>query len=94
VLGQAGLPVGRILTIEESFADPQARYNRMLLEFDHPVAGPVKATGSPLRFDGEPTVAGTIPPMLGEHTRAILHEMGVDRASVETMIAEGRAVGA
>lgn len=94
VLGQAGLPVGRILTIEEAFADPQARHHQMLLELDHPVAGAVKATGSPLRLDGSPAVAGALPPVLGEHTRAILHEMGVDRTSVETMIAEGRAAGA
>jgi crotonobetainyl-CoA:carnitine CoA-transferase CaiB-like acyl-CoA transferase len=30
--------------------------------------------------------------MLGEHTRSVLAEMGVDGASIEKMITEGRAV--
>lgn len=92
LLEQAGLPVGRVLTITEAFDDPQARYHDMLVEFDHPVAGHVRTTGSPLRIDGAQARAAAQPPLLGQHTRAILKEMGVDSATIETMIEEGRAV--
>lgn len=89
---QAGIPVGRVLTIPEAFDDPQARRHEMLVEFEHPTAGHVRTTGSPLRLDGEQTRSGILPPLLGQHTRAVLKEMGVDPASIESMITEGRAV--
>lgn len=93
LLEGVGLPVGRVLTIPEAFDDPQARHHGMLVEFEHPVAGHVRTTGSPLRIDGGQARASTIPPTLGQHTRAILHEMGVDDDTVERMLEEGRAVG-
>lgn len=92
LLARAGLPVGRVLTIAEAFDDPQARHHGMLVEFEHPVAGHVRTTGSPLRIDGSQARAGAVPPTLGQHTRAILHEMGVDDTTIEKMIGEGRAV--
>lgn len=88
----AGLPVGRILTIAEAFDDPQARHHQMLVEFEHPTAGHVRMTGSPLRLDGEQARAEALPPQLGQHTRGVLHEMGVDDDTIETMIREGRAI--
>ena len=91
LLGDVGLPVGRVLTIDEAFADPQARHNEMLWEYEHPVAGHVRSTGSPLRIDGSPALDERPPPVLGEHTRKILTEMGVDSATIEKMIEEGRA---
>ena len=92
LLEQAGLPVGRVLTISEAFDDPQARHHEMLVEFEHPVAGHVRTTGSPLRVDGEQARATRLPPILGQHTREILHETGVDAATIDKMIDEGRAV--
>lgn len=92
LLGHAGLPVGRVLTIAEAFDDPQARHHGMLVEFEHPVAGHVRTTGSPIRIDDTGTVSERLPPSLGEHTMPILREMGMDLATIETMISEGRAV--
>lgn len=91
-LGAAGLPVGRVLTIPEAFDDPQARHHEMLVEFEHPIAGHVRTTGSPIRLDGAPARADSMPPLLGEHTRAVLTEAGVDRDTVEKMITERTAV--
>jgi formyl-CoA transferase/CoA:oxalate CoA-transferase len=92
LLEQAGLPVGRVLTITEAFDDPQARHHGMLVESEHPVAGHVRSTGSPLRLDGEQARAESLSPLLGQHTRSVLKEMGVDSATIEKMIGERRAV--
>ena len=92
ILESAGLPVGRVLTISEAFDDPQSRHHGMLVEIDHPTAGAVKTTGSPIRYQNEQARAEALPPRLGEHTRTILKEMGVDEASIEKMIEEGRAI--
>lgn len=92
LLSGAGLPVGRVLTIPEAFDDPQARHHEMLVETEHPLAGLVRTTGSPIRVDDVPALAGVRPPLLGEHTRGLLDELGLDEQSIEKMIAEGRAV--
>ncbi len=92
LLTDVGLPVGRVLSLVEAFDDPQARHNEMLVEFDHPVAGHVRTTGSPIRLDGDPALAATLPPTLGQHTRGILGELGLDPTTVEKMIEEGTAV--
>jgi CoA:oxalate CoA-transferase len=92
LLDEAGLPVGRVLTIPEAFDDPQARHHEMLVELEHPVAGHVRTTGSPIHFDGGQSRSAGLPPMLGQHTRQILHEMGVDGDTIDKMVGEGRAV--
>jgi crotonobetainyl-CoA:carnitine CoA-transferase CaiB-like acyl-CoA transferase len=92
LLETAGIPVGRVLTITEAFDDPQARHHGMLVEYEHPNAGHVRTTGSPLRLDGEQARARGLPPVLGQHTRDVLKEMGVDPATIDTMVDEGRAV--
>ncbi|HEX9761838.1 MAG TPA: CoA transferase [Acidimicrobiia bacterium] len=92
LLGQAGLPVGRVLSLAEAFDDPQARHHEMLVEFEHPIAGHVRTTGSPIRVDDRAARSDALPPTLGQHTIAVLREMGVDLASIQKMVAEGRAV--
>ena len=92
LLGQAGLPVGRVLTLAEAFEDPQARHHDMLVEFEHPVAGQVCTTGSPIRIDGSAARSADLPPVLGQHTRAVLAEVGVDPERIDQMLEEGRAV--
>jgi crotonobetainyl-CoA:carnitine CoA-transferase CaiB-like acyl-CoA transferase len=93
LLGEAGLPVGHVLDLVEALTDPQARHNEMIVEYEHPVAGRVRTTGSPIHLDGAPARAVSMPPSLGSHTRAILAEMGVDEGSIDEMVTSGRAVG-
>ena len=92
LLGRVGIPVGRVLTLAEAFDDPQARHHGMLVEFEHPIAGHVRTTGSPIRVDGEPALTGSIPPTLGQHTTAVLAELGVDPDTIGKMIDAGTAV--
>jgi len=92
LLGEAGLPVGHVLTLTEALSDPQARHNEMIVEYPHPVAGDVKVTGSPIRFDGAPARAGAMPPTLGQHTRELLAEAGVDADTIEQMVEAGIAL--
>lgn len=89
---QIGIPAGHVLAINEAFNDPQARHHEMKVEFDHPNAGRVTTTGSPIRFDDQRTIASTMPPILGEHTTRVLGELGVDSATIDKLVAEGRAV--
>ena len=92
LLDGAGLPVGRVLTLSEAFDDPQARHHGMLVEFEHPAAGHVRSTVSPIRLDGVTATSESLPPILGQHTKAILAEVGVDPDTISKMVEEGRAV--
>ena len=75
-LTAVGLPVGRVLTLPEVWEDPQVAHNEMVVEVDHPVAGPVRGIGSPLRVDRAPAMASRPPPLLGQHTGEVLRELG------------------
>jgi crotonobetainyl-CoA:carnitine CoA-transferase CaiB-like acyl-CoA transferase len=88
----AGLPCGPILTLAEAFDDPQARHHEMAVEYDHPIAGLVRATGSPIRVDNASARSAEGPPLLGQHTRQLLIELGVDTDTTDRLIAEGKAV--
>jgi crotonobetainyl-CoA:carnitine CoA-transferase CaiB-like acyl-CoA transferase len=92
LLGEAGIPVGRVLSLSEAFDDPQSRHHGMLVEFEHPVAGLVQTTGSPIRINESQARADRIPPTLGQHTKELLIELGVDTDTASAMIADGRAV--
>lgn len=92
LLEGAGLPVGRVLGLLEALDDPQARHNQMTVEMDHPVAGRVRTTGSPLHLDGAPARADDPPPTLGRDTRRWLDELGVDPETAERLVEEGTAL--
>ncbi|MFO7547686.1 MAG: CoA transferase [Acidimicrobiia bacterium] len=87
-LGAAGLPVGRVLTLPEVWHDPQVTHNEMVVEYDHPVAGRVRGIGSPLRLDGAPARASDPPPALGQHTAAVLAELGATDQEIAELIGD------
>ncbi|MDR7868717.1 MAG: CoA transferase, partial [Sporomusaceae bacterium] len=56
-------------------ADPQIIFREMIVETDHPVAGPVKMAGVPIKMSATPGSVDTPAPMLGQHTAEILQEL-------------------
>ena len=74
-LVKAGLPCGRINSIPEVFAHPQAQARKMTLETDHPTAGAVRLPGFPYKLSETPAGIHRPPPLLGEHTEQVLAEV-------------------
>ncbi|CAN5775541.1 CoA transferase [soil metagenome] len=91
-LGDAGLPVGDVLDFESVLADPQIQHNEMVVTTRHPAAGKVRGIGSPLRVDGRPALSERPSPTLGEHSRAVLSELGAEPAVVDMLIQSGSVV--
>jgi formyl-CoA transferase len=76
----AGIPAGRVRTIDEVYKWEQTRSQHLLMQVDHPTLGPVTLPGSPLRFTGgngrEHDVPAGAPPRLGEHDAAVRSWLG------------------
>ena len=83
----AGIPAGPINRVSEALEDIQAQHRQMV----RTIAG-VPMVGSPVRLDGARADANLPPPALGEHTEEVLHDLGLDRQSIDRLHAE-RIVG-
>jgi len=75
LLDAAGVPNGPINDIAQVFAEPQVQARGVKIEVDHPVAGKLPMVASPMRFSGTPLEHKTPPPLLGEHTEAVLRDV-------------------
>lgn len=75
-LMEAGVPCGHIYTIDRVLTDEHVLFRDMVQEFEHPVIGKFKHTGIPVKVKEEPGSLRIPPPLLGEHTKEILDELG------------------
>jgi crotonobetainyl-CoA:carnitine CoA-transferase CaiB-like acyl-CoA transferase len=73
-------------------ADPQVAHNRIIMEVDHPQAGPVRLLAHPVRYDGAAPPLTRQPPRQGEHTREVLAELGYEPHEINTLVEAGTAL--
>jgi crotonobetainyl-CoA:carnitine CoA-transferase CaiB-like acyl-CoA transferase len=88
-MAAAGIPSGPVRTIPQALA--AAPY--ALAEHEHATAGRIRTIRSPLAVDGTYHTATSAPPLLGQHTREVLEELGYDAAEVASLL-EGPCVQA
>ena len=79
------MPCGPINDIADVFADPQVLARNMLQEIQHPTLGAIKQTGLPIKFSQTPGGLDRHPPLLGEHNREILADLGYSDQEIEQM---------
>jgi crotonobetainyl-CoA:carnitine CoA-transferase CaiB-like acyl-CoA transferase len=77
-----GVPVGPVNRIGDMLADPQVAHREMVVEVDHPKAGRTKAIGLPIKFSETPGSVERAAPLLGQHTEAVLGELGYSAAEI------------
>jgi len=88
------VPCGPINGLDQVFDDPQVRHRGMRIELDHPLAGTVPLTASPLRLSETPVEYDRAPPLLGQHTREVLCGLlDRDTAAVDDLMARGICAG-
>ena len=85
----AGIPCGPINTIDKVFADPQVQYMKMARPVKHPRLGEIALVGSAITLSGYPKDIRTATPETGEHTEAVLREVGYGAAEIAEMRAKG-----
>lgn len=74
VINGAGCPCGRVMGLDEVFADPQVRAMEMVLDVDHGDSGVIRMTGFPVKMSKTPARIRHPAPLLGQHNDEILGE--------------------
>jgi len=88
-LNQEGVPTGTIKNLSEVFEDPQVLHQEMVTEIEHPGHGQVKMTGFPVKLRSNPCMVNLPAPKLGEHTKEVLVELGIDDSRIEVLKSKG-----
>jgi formyl-CoA transferase len=78
------IPCGPILSMEELAAEPSLRATGTIVEVDHPTRGKYLTVGNPIKMSDSLTEV-TRSPLLGEHTREVLEELGLSNAEIEAL---------
>jgi crotonobetainyl-CoA:carnitine CoA-transferase CaiB-like acyl-CoA transferase len=75
-LEAAKVPCGSINAIDEAFADPQAQARGAVVGMAHPLTPALRLVASPMKLSATPVQYRHAPPLLGQHTDALLQEAG------------------
>lgn len=75
LLADAGVPSGKVRTLDDVFAWEQTLSQGLLLSVEHATQGTLNLPGSPIRFDDNPFSGGRsshdAPPTLGQHNESV-----------------------
>jgi len=88
-LNAAGVPCGPVNRMDQVFADPQVEHLGIVRTVAHPTLGALKLVGQPMEIgdaDGGPRTAAPEP---GEHSQAVLAELGYGPEEIVALRAKG-----
>jgi CoA:oxalate CoA-transferase len=89
VMEEAGVPCGRIRTIDQVLTDPHVDVREMVVEKEHPTAGKIKLIGVPTKLSLTPGEVTAPPPTLGQHTTEILEGLGYSKTDIKGFAEQG-----
>jgi crotonobetainyl-CoA:carnitine CoA-transferase CaiB-like acyl-CoA transferase len=81
--------VGPVNDFAEAAADVQLLQRGMVVESEHPTAGPMRQVGPPIKLREHPAAIGGPAPQLGEGTRAFLREAGYPEPEIDDLLEQG-----
>ncbi len=84
ILNKAGVPSGPIYSIDQAFADPQAKSLGIVQK-----VGEVSYLGQPVTLSRTPSKVEAHPPKQGEHTEAVLRELGLKDGEIADLRKKG-----
>lgn len=84
-----GVPAAIINSQNDVTDDPQVRHCGSIVETDHPKVGRLRQPRPAVQFAQTPASIARHAPDLGEHTRELLAEFGLDADTIDEMIGSG-----
>lgn len=89
-LWDAGVPVAKVMQPHRQAELDQLAARGFFEVVDHPVCGPARLSSVPMRLSGGPCRFHTQPaPLLGQHNRELLAELGLTDAEIAQLEADG-----
>jgi crotonobetainyl-CoA:carnitine CoA-transferase CaiB-like acyl-CoA transferase len=85
ILNANGVPNGEVRDIGQMLNDPQLSARNMVETMMHPTIGATRVIGAPIKLSHTPASLRTPPPVLGQHTDAVLSEVGYDEAAIREL---------
>ena len=85
ILNAIGIPAGPVLSVGEMHEHPQTQARQMVPEVEHPTEGSVKTLGLPIKLSETPGGVHHAAPLYGQHTRALLEELGYSSDEIVEM---------
>ena len=104
LLAREGVPAGPIASIGEMLEHPQTIARGMVIDVEHSTLGTVRSLGTPVKVEGaagsntnprdsgQSDTPGRGAPLLGEHTREVLSEVGYTEDEISALVLRGDAV--
>ena len=83
------VPCGPVNTFESLITDPQIVHNGSIIEWQHPTAGRIRHARPAPRLSATPIEPTLSAALHGEHTDAVLAEIGVDDATIASLRERG-----
>jgi crotonobetainyl-CoA:carnitine CoA-transferase CaiB-like acyl-CoA transferase len=74
-LVKVGVPVGKVMDLDEAQNTPQAKARNMFVKVDHPVLGEIVEPGFPIKFSNTKGNLSTPAPLLGEHNMEVFTQL-------------------
>ncbi len=73
-LGDAGVPAGRVKSLDEVYSSPQVKHLELVDIVDHPTLGEIQLPGTPLGYGRSGRRVPEPPPTLGQHNGEVFGE--------------------
>lgn len=89
LLGQEGIPCGRVRRVGEVLESENTKAREMMVEVEDPARGKMKLLGIPVKLSNTPGDIRLTPPLLGQHTEEVLKELGYSEEEVKELKSKG-----
>ena len=86
IFAETKVPVNVVNSLEDLFHDPHLQAVDFWQSFEHPTEGQLKMPGFPSKFSKTPASIRKHAPKLGEHSKEILAEAGIDEETINKMV--------
>lgn len=88
-LDEAGIIWAKVAELPDLVADPAAREMGMFATVEHPVVGSFETLSAPFTLSESEVAVRGCAPEIGQHTAAVLEELGIEGARIASLAEDG-----